>query len=584
MKKAVLSIIILSLLATACMFKPSKVDKTKIVLAEVAGRPIFASDLDSIATYDDVIINDSTDVESLKKVFLDSLIDNELVGLLEDSVAGTLDRDLPFRESRDREVTNVVFRMMYEDLITNKVHIDSTEIDSAYNADKERYRMPEMVKASQILIPPPPPDTAGVKSEKKKQQIIEKEDKETYERAKAVYDKAVAGENWDSLVVKYSQDAMTNRKSGNLGYFPQGRMVAPFDSAAFNTEVGQFAGPVKTKYGYHIIRIDDRKPEGYRELDASMRTEIQSQIASGREKVLADQFLDSLKAEAIYEFNDSALALEDSLLAPETWVMVVNLTDTVYDDRMKRDFPKYCRFHKIDTWTVDDKIAMLKEISATNLLQAAGRKLGYYDQPKAVEAFEEATDREAGIRAKNLLRDLQYTPSEEEINDYYKSHFDKLYKERKPLHVQHIIFEDSAKAAAVYDSLKAGADFKEMALKYYPGEPEIREVAYDLGYISEEELGDDFFKHADQLKEGEISKPFKTEWGYHIVKLVNRRADKKLDQVRPAIRKALTDAADSKVKTKYLDEKRAEVKIKIHDGAIKKYQFPQSLYSMPITP
>ena len=584
MKRIALSIVILALLTTACLFKPAKVENSKIVLATVGDKKILASELDSLALFVDNLITDTTDVDALKAEYLDSLVDIKLVNMLEDSIAGTLENDLDFKESREREISNVVFRLMFESEITAKVHVDSAEIDSSYKANMDRYTVPEMVKASQILIPPPAPETTGVKSEKKKQQIIDDNDKSTYERASAVYDKAIAGENWDSLVVKYSQDGMTNKKGGNLGYFPQGRMVAPFDSAAFAGEVGQIVGPVKTKYGYHIIKIDDRKPEGYRELNDTLRAEINGQITSSREKELADKFLDSLRAEADYQFNDEVLALEDSLVTPETWVMIVNQTDTVYESRMQRDFPKYRRFHQLDQWTADDKINMLKEISATNLLRAAGRKMGYYDQPKAIEVKEAVTYREAQQRAKNLLRDLQYTPSEEEIEAYYKEHFDDLYKERKPLHVQHIIFQDSDLAAAVRDSIVAGADFKDMALKYYPGEQEIREVAYDLGYISEEELGENFFKQANMLEKGEVSQPFKTDWGYHLIKLVDRRTDKKLDQVRPGIRRALAEVADNKIRTRYLDAKRAEVTINLDNEAVKKYKFPQSLYSIAITP
>jgi parvulin-like peptidyl-prolyl isomerase len=550
----------------------------------VGDKPILASELDSIALFIDVLITDTTDIDALKAEYLDSLIDIKLVNMLEDSIAGTLENDLDFKESREREVSNVVFRLMFESEISANVHVDSTEIDSSYQANLDRYLVPEMVKASQILIPPPDPDTTGVKSEKKKQQITDENDRDTYERARAVYDKAIAGENWDSLVVKYSQDGMTNKKGGNLGYFPQGRMVAPFDSAAFAAEVGQIVGPVKTKYGYHIIRINDRRPEEYRELNDTLRSNIKGQIASVREKALADKFLDSLKVEADYQFNNDALALDDSLITPETWVMIVNQTDTVYESRMKRDFPKYRRFHQLDQWTVDDKINMLKEISATNLLRAAGRQLGYYDQPKAIEAKQAVTTSEARQRAKNLLRDLEYTPSEDEIAAYYEEHFDELYKARKPLHVQHIIFQDSALAAAVKDSFTAGVDFKDMAIKYYPGEPEIREVAYDLGYISEDELGEDFFKQANMLEKGEVSQPFKTDWGYHLIKLVDRRADKKLDQVRPGIRRALAEIADNKVRTRYLDAKKAEATISIDNEAVKKYKFPQSLYSIAITP
>ena len=150
--------------------------------------------------------------------------------------------------------------------------------------------------------------------------------------------------------------------------------------------------------------------------------------------------------------------------------------------------------------------------------------------------------------------------------------------------MQHIIFADSATALAVRDSILAGADFKDMALRYYPGEPEIREVAYDLGYISDEELGKRFYDYANSLQDGEVSLPFKTEWGYHLIKLVNRREDKKLSQVKPGIRKALIDQTDAGVATRLLNQWRAEAQITFDNKAINKYQFPENLRSVQVTP
>ena len=586
MRKLLFGILITSLITTACLFKPSNEDRTAVVLARVDGRAVTAAELDSLGMDRGLIITDSTDVGAIKAEYLDTLIDLKIFDILRDSLAATLDNDRTFAENRDNEVANTVFRLMFEGEITKNVHVDSAEIDKYYEDHKDQFKQSEQVKASHILIPPPPPDTAGVKSEKKKQAIIAQDDKETLERAEAVLAKAKAGENWDSLVVKYSQDATNNKRGGDLGYFVRGRMVPEFDSAAFSAGVGEIVGPVKTKYGYHIIKIEDKKAEGYRPLDDEARKNIETNISNGRQKELADKFVDSLKAEAVYSYNEEVLAQPDSALTGDEWVVAINGADTVYESRVQKDFPKYLRFKSIkpEDWTVDNKKDMLKDIAVTYLLRSAGRDLGYYKDPKAISVRDDFTMREADLRAKNFLRDLEYKPSEEEIEQYYNANFDSLYKEKKPLHVQHIIFEDSSLAQAIRDSLVAGADFKQMALKYYPGEKEIREVAYDLGYISEDELGPVFFEHANQLKVGEISEPFKTEWGYHVVKLVDRRQDKKIDQVRPSIRKKLTEAADKIIRDKYMSEKRAKLNIVVQDNAVKKYKFPESLYSVEINP
>jgi len=586
-KKIWLFTIAVMLLLTACVFKPGRSDRSSMVLARVDGKTITAVQLDSIAEKKAVVINDTTDVKSLKMALLDSLIDQKLIEIREDSIVLEIEYDRDFLDKRKDELASTVLRLMYEGEISSKANIDSSEINKEYQENSNKYINPEQVKASHILIKVPPPDTFGINSEEQKKEAFEKNKEETLIRAKAVLAEAKQGKNWDSLVVKYSQDVTNNHKGGDLGYFNRGAMVASFDSAAFAAGVGDIVGPVETVYGFHIIRIDDHKPESPLELDDDLFNKINAMLKRAKEKELTDSFVDSLKAAAKYVYNEEILEQPDSLLEPDIWVMIVDDVDTVFEKVLKKNFYKYLRVNNITDWTIEDKKNMLIEMAVNSLLRASAYKLGYYDYPKALAAKEDINRREAKLRIKQMMRNLEYKPSKEEIEQYYNEHFMEHYKEKKPLHVQHIIFEDSALALVVRDSILAGADFKGMALRYYASEsaePEIIKVAYDLGYISNEELGADFFNTANSLEVNDVSLPFKTEWGYHIIKLVDRRIDKKLDQVRPGIRRALIEAADSRMRRQYLDDWRSEAVIQVENNPLKKYEFPESMKAVEITP
>ncbi len=113
----------------------------------------------------------------------------------------------------------------------------------------------------------------------------------------------------------------------------------------------------------------------------------------------------------------------------------------------------------------------------------------------------------------------------------------------------HILFQDSLLAEAVRDSIISGADFAEMAKRYYPGDPEIREVLYNLDYIGPDEMGHVFYGVADAMKVGEVSHAVKTNWGYHLIKLVNRKQDRTLAQVKPGIKQHLKDTSDAQRRT-----------------------------------
>lgn len=584
MRTIKLTLIAILLLTTACIFKHEQIDKDSMILASVDGKSISGAQLDSIAESSNIIISDTTNIESLKAALLDSLIDLALIDIRIDSMAAELEYDREFLDKRTNDLVNVVLKIMYQGEIVANVSIDSSEIVEYYQQNLDKFIDPEQVKAAHILIKIPPPDTAGLNSEDKKKKAIDINIEETIARAKAVYERAKKGENWDSLVVKYSQDRSNNQKGGDLGYFPRGRMVPAFDSASFAANIGDIIGPVKTSFGYHIIRIDDHKSEVQLELDKKLFDKIKTQLSRAKEKELTDKFVDSLKTNFTPVYNEEILNKPDSSLDPNEWVMIVNEKDTVFENEMQNKYPKYLRMNQITEPTINDKKNFLQEIAINPLLRAAGKSLGYYDDPKVIQVKDEVTRKEASLRVKHILRNLEYQPSEEEMEQYYKENFEKRYREKKPLHVQHIIFKDSSTALIIRDSLEAGADFKTMALKYYPGEPEIREVAYDLGYISEQELGEEFFSIVNSLDKGSISLPFKTEWGYHIAKLVDRKSDKKLNQVKPGIKRALIEQADSIVKRQVMEQWRANAEIVIDTKTLNKYKFPETIRVVEIAP
>ena len=69
-----------------------------------------------------------------------------------------------------------------------------------------------------------------------------------------VLDRIKNGEKFGKIAKELSLDSGSAKRDGNLGYFSKGKMVKEFESAAFNLQVGQISEPIKTQYGYHIIK------------------------------------------------------------------------------------------------------------------------------------------------------------------------------------------------------------------------------------------------------------------------------------------------------------------------------------------
>ena len=117
-----------------------------------------------------------------------------------------------------------------------------------YDANKEKFNHPEQVKASHILI----------KVEKMADEAAVKKALSTIENIRK---KAIAGEDFAELAKKNSQDS-TNVKGGGLDFFAKGQMQKPFEEAAFTLPINEISKVVKTEFGYHIIKVTEKRTAG----------------------------------------------------------------------------------------------------------------------------------------------------------------------------------------------------------------------------------------------------------------------------------------------------------------------------------
>lgn len=115
----------------------------------------------------------------------------------------------------------------------------------------------------------------------------------TEDEAKAVIDRLNKGESFEDLAKELSIDSSSKDKGGDLDYFNYTDMVQPFSEAAFSMEIGQVSEPVKSDYGYHIIKVTDKK------VDSSITLESKkSDLTEYYKSVKYEELLGKLKSEA----------------------------------------------------------------------------------------------------------------------------------------------------------------------------------------------------------------------------------------------------------------------------------------------
>ncbi len=123
-----------------------------------------------------------------------------------------------------------------------------TDKDVNENLVKEAYdRLQKDVRATHVLI-------------KVAQDALPKDTLAAYNKAIRIREKLVKGADFYKMAKDSSDDPSAKENSGDLGYFTGMQMVYPFETVAFNTKPGQISMPVRTRFGYHIIRVEDVRP------------------------------------------------------------------------------------------------------------------------------------------------------------------------------------------------------------------------------------------------------------------------------------------------------------------------------------
>jgi len=131
--------------------------------------------------------------------------------------------------------------------------------------------------------------------------MIRKRKLQKRKKAEEVLQMIKSGQSFEKLAQKYSEDETTKQKSGDLGYFRKGQMVKEFEDAAFSLNIGEISSVVKTSYGFHIIKVTDRKQLSLNEV----KDEIKSTIESQKKDEYYQSLVEKWKKEAkIKKFED----------------------------------------------------------------------------------------------------------------------------------------------------------------------------------------------------------------------------------------------------------------------------------------
>jgi peptidyl-prolyl cis-trans isomerase D len=179
-------------------------------------------------------------------------------------------------ELKVSEKRKVKYALVDMQAIRTRTQVSAEDIQRSYEDNKQQYSTPEQVRASHILLKTEGKDDATVKKQ-----------------AEDLLAKVKKGADFSKLATEFSEDDASKVKGGDLDFFGKGQMVPEFDKAAFSMKPGEISDLVKTQYGYHIIKLTEKKDATTKSLD-EVRAQIEDQIKWDRAQTEAQRIADDV--------------------------------------------------------------------------------------------------------------------------------------------------------------------------------------------------------------------------------------------------------------------------------------------------
>jgi peptidyl-prolyl cis-trans isomerase D len=179
------------------------------------------------------------------------------------------------------ETRKIKYALVDVQKLREKVAVSPQDVSRSYNQNIDQYTTPEQVRASHILLKTEGKDEAAVRAQ----------------AATVLAEARKPGADFAALATKYSEDEGSKSQGGDLNFFGRGRMVPEFDQAAFAMEPGTISDLVKTPFGFHVIKVTEKRPGGTRTLE-EVTPQITEQIKWERAQTQAADLAAKVATEA----------------------------------------------------------------------------------------------------------------------------------------------------------------------------------------------------------------------------------------------------------------------------------------------
>ena len=180
----------------------------------------------------------------------------------------------------------MAIQQFIDDYLVQKVKVSEAEVKDFYENNPDMFKQHEQIKGSHILI------KFDIQADKSTKDQANK-------KIKKIQKKLEAGEDFTSLAKEFSEGP-SNIKGGDIGYFNRGQMVKPFEDAAFKLKPGEVSDIVETRFGYHLIKVVDKKSESVVNYE-NVKDKIVQYLKQAKKREVIKVDVEKLRQKAVIE-------------------------------------------------------------------------------------------------------------------------------------------------------------------------------------------------------------------------------------------------------------------------------------------
>jgi peptidyl-prolyl cis-trans isomerase C len=215
----------------------------------------------------------------IKKELINRWVDITI--LVKEAEAMKLDKEKAIRLKLDDLRSRVLVDALIDKRVSRATSIPETEIKAYYDSHPMEFEKGEQIRAQHILIRVD--QNAGPEVEAKAKKTIE-----------MLARKLKDGASFASLAEEYSEDPGSKINGGDLGFFGRGQMVKEFEEAAFATKLNQVSPPIRTAFGYHLIKVNEKKAPGKVPFE-EVKKKIETTMLADKNRTALNDLVSELK-------------------------------------------------------------------------------------------------------------------------------------------------------------------------------------------------------------------------------------------------------------------------------------------------